>query len=92
MREEIKRIQRETGITTVFVTHDQEEAMSISDEIIILNYGQEMQKGVPQEIYNKPDNLFVAKFLGNPPINVVEGIVKNNKLIINNQEFLDKKR
>lgn len=81
MREEIKRIQRETGITTIFVTHDQEEAMSISDQIIIMKTGVEMQRGAPQDIYNKPDNEFVARFLGNPPINVFKGSVKNGFLL-----------
>ena len=90
MREEIKRIQRETGITTIFVTHDQEEAMSISDEIIIMNFGIEMQKGVPQDIYNYPDNLFVAKFLGNPPINTFEGEIKNNFLYFQEQKLFPK--
>ena len=91
MREEIKRIQRETGITTIFVTHDQEEAMSISDEIIIMNFGIEMQKGNPQDIYNYPDNLFVAKFLGNPPINTFEGEIKNNVLYFEDQKLFSKK-
>ncbi|VEU83043.1 ATP-binding cassette domain-containing protein [Acholeplasma hippikon] len=81
-REEIKRIQKETGITTVFVTHDQEEAMSISDEIIIMNYGEEQQKGVPQEVYDQPENLFSAKFLGTPPINLYKAEVENQKVLI----------
>ena len=63
-REEIKRIQRETGITTIFVTHDQEEAMSISDEIVVMKSGLEQQKGRPQSVYENPINQFVAKFLG----------------------------
>lgn len=91
MREEIKRIQRETGITTVFVTHDQEEAMSISDEIIIMNFGKLMQKGAPQDIYLNPDNLFVAKFLGNPPINVLVGEIKNNYLYFDGNKIFKKK-
>lgn len=91
MREEIKRIQRETGITTIFVTHDQEEAMSISDQIIIMNFGKEMQKGEPQKIYNRPENEFVAKFLGNPPINTFEGNIKNNVLYFENQKLFPKK-
>lgn len=86
MREEIKRIQRETGITTIFVTHDQEEAMSISDQMVVLNFGVKQQVDAPQEMYNHPDNLFVAKFLGNPPINVVNGEVKKGTL------FADKKK
>jgi len=79
-REEIKRIQRETGITTIFVTHDQEEAMSISDQMVVLNFGVKQQMDAPQDMYNKPDNLFVAKFLGNPPINVIDGEVKKGKV------------
>jgi multiple sugar transport system ATP-binding protein len=75
-REEIRRIQQETGITTVFVTHDQEEAMSISDEIVVMKLGEEQQIDSPQKVYNSPKNLFVAKFLGTPPINVFEGEVK----------------
>ena len=72
-REEIRRIQKKTGITTVFVTHDQDEAMSISDRIAVMNHGVLMQLGKPQEVYDNPANLFVAKFLGTPPINVFEG-------------------
>ena len=64
MREEIKRIQRELGITTIYVTHDQEEAMSISDRVAILNKGRLMQVGTPQEIYYRPANVFVASFIG----------------------------
>jgi len=91
MREEIKRIQRETGITTIFVTHDQEEAMSISDKMVVLEFGKEQQYDAPQEMYNQPDNLFVAKFLGNPPINAFEADVKGKKLIINDKPFMDVK-
>jgi len=88
-REEIKRIQQETGITTVFVTHDQEEAMSISDMIVVMKQGVVQQIGAPQSVYDSPVNLFVAKFLGTPPINVFNGIVKNGKLYINNEAVLD---
>ena len=78
-REEIRKIQKETGITTVFVTHDQEEAMSISDHIAVMREGVLMQNGRPQEVYDDPANLFVARFLGTPPINVFEGRVKGGK-------------
>ena len=81
-REEIRRIQKETGITTIFVTHDQEEAMSISDIIVVMKLGVVQQVGKPQVIYDNPINLFVAKFLGTPPINVFEGEVKGEKLYI----------
>ena len=90
-REEIRRIQRETGITTVFVTHDQDEAMSISDMIVVMKDGVVNQIGKPQEVYDDPKNLFVAKFLGTPAINVLEGSVKAEKLIINGEEVLDVK-
>ena len=69
MREEIRRIQKETGITTVFVTHDQEEAMSISDSILLMKDGLLIQAGLCQELYVNPNSLFVAEFLGNPPAN-----------------------
>ena len=81
-REEIRRIQKETGITTVFVTHDQEEAMSISDMIVVMKLGVVQQVGKPQDIYDDPTNLFVAKFLGTPPINVFSGRVEGGMLYI----------
>ena len=81
-REEIRRIQRETGITTIFVTHDQEEAMSISDAIVVMKDGVVQQIGAPQDVYNDPCNLFVAKFLGTPPINVFSGTVRAGKLYL----------
>jgi ABC-type sugar transport system ATPase subunit len=81
-REEIRRIQQETGITTVFVTHDQEEAMSISDEIVVMKLGEEQQIDSPQKVYNSPKNLFVAQFLGTPPINVFEGRIEKGKIYI----------
>ncbi|MBR2985790.1 MAG: ABC transporter ATP-binding protein [Clostridia bacterium] len=90
-REEIKRIQRETHITTVFVTHDQEEAMSISDMIVVMKLGVVQQIGKPQEVYDNPVNLFVAKFLGTPPINVFDGEVKDEKLYIGDVAVLDVK-
>ena len=87
-REEIRRIQKETGITTVFVTHDQEEAMSISDMIVVMKLGVVQQIGEPQSVYDSPANLFVAKFLGTPPINVFEGEVKNETLYIGDEAVL----
>ena len=90
-REEIRRIQKETGITTVFVTHDQEEAMSISDMIVVMKLGVVQQVGKPQEIYDNPTNLFVAKFLGTPPINVFSGRVESEKLYIGETAVLDVK-
>lgn len=89
-REEIKRIQRDTGITTIFVTHDQEEAMSISDEIVVLREGVTQQVGRPQEVYDNPANLFVAKFLGTPPINIFDGEIKDGRLMIGDADIAKK--
>ena len=88
-REEIRRIQRETKITTIFVTHDQEEAMSISDMIVVMKLGVVQQIGRPQEVYDNPINLFVAKFLGTPPINVFEGRVQGGKVYIGEDAVLE---
>ena len=87
-REEIRRIQRDTGITTIFVTHDQEEAMSISDMIVVMKDGIVQQIGPPQDVYDSPVNLFVAKFLGTPPINVFEGRVAAGRLFLGDDEVL----
>lgn len=87
-REEIRRIQKETGITTVFVTHDQEEAMSISDRIVVMKEGVIQQTGRPQEVYENPVNLFVARFLGTPQINLFEGRVEKGKLLIGEEAVL----
>ena len=88
-REELKRIQQETKITTIFVTHDQEEAMSISDLIVVMKDGVVQQVDLPQRVYDDPVNLFVAKFLGTPPINVFEGKVVDGKLMIGEEAVLD---
>ena len=90
-REEIRRIQRETKVTTIFVTHDQEEAMSISDIIVVMKDGVVNQIGKPQNVYDDPTNLFVAKFLGTPPINVFKGKVKNHMIYIGNSAILEAK-
>ena len=88
-REEIRRIQQETGITSVFVTHDQEEAMSISDEIVVMKLGEMQQMGKPQDVYNSPANLFVAQFLGTPPVNVFKGHVSGKKVLIGKEQVLE---
>ena len=87
-REELRRIQRETKVTTVFVTHDQEEAMSISDLIIVMKDGVIHQIGKPQDVYDEPVNLFVATFLGTPPINVFHGRVEGGSLHIGDETIL----
>ncbi len=88
-REELRRIQRETGVTTVFVTHDQEEAMSISDLIIVMKDGVVQQIGKPQDVYNDPVNLFVAQFIGTPAINVLRGCIRGGKVWIGSEEVMD---
>ncbi len=88
-REELRRIQRDTGVTTIFVTHDQEEAMSISDLIIVMKDGVVHQIGKPQDVYDEPANLFVAQFLGTPQINVFEGRIRDGKVWIGNEAVLD---
>ena len=90
-REEIRRIQKETRITTIFVTHDQEEAMSISDMIVVMKEGVVQQTGKPQDVYDNPSNLFVARFLGTPPINVFEGRIQNGQLYIGEDAVLEMK-
>ena len=75
MREEIRRSQQRTKVTTVFVTHDQEEALAISDRVILMKAGVVQQNDLPQRLYDEPCNQFVANFLGNPPINNIPGTV-----------------
>jgi putative spermidine/putrescine transport system ATP-binding protein len=78
LRKEIRDIQRELGITTIFVTHDQEEALSISDRVVVMNQGRAEQVGPPHEIYNRPTTRFVANFVGT--LNIFEAVVKDSKL------------
>ena len=72
-RAEIKRLQRESGITIVYVTHDQSEALSLGDRVAVLDRGRLQQYGPPEEVYDRPANRFVAGFVGNPPMNLVRG-------------------
>lgn len=81
IREEIRRLVKEIGITTIFVTHDQEEALSISDRIVLMNEGIVQQFDAPQNLYLEPENLFVAKFMGNPIINLFELDVVDGALV-----------
>ena len=89
MQQELKYIQQEAGITFTFVTHDQDEAMSICDDIVVMKDGIEMQKDHPQTMYDNPKNLFVAKFLGVPPINVFEGRIENHKVFLGDECVLE---
>lgn len=80
IREEIRNIVKNVGVTTIFVTHDQEEALSISDYIALMDEGVIQQYDIPQKLYLEPANLFVAKFIGNPIINIYEVIKKADRL------------
>lgn len=82
-REEIRKIQKRTGITTIFVTHDQEEALSICDKIVLIRNGVLQQVGAPQVVFDYPVNLFAATFLGTPPINLFPGRIDNGRLVVN---------
>lgn len=77
MRAEIKHLQKEMGITTVYVTHDQIEALTLADRIVIMQKGVIQQLGTPEEIYNTPANLFVANFIGSPSMNLLHGTLEN---------------
>ena len=90
-REEILRLQKKANITTVFVTHDQEEALSISDHIILMNKGKLIQSGEPYALYYEPENKFAAEFIGNPLINTFEMEIRDGKPVISELNYpLDK--
>ena len=80
MRSEIKQIHRSVGATTIYVTHDQTEAMTMSDRIVVMNAGRIQQVGTPYELYFYPQNLFVAGFIGEPPMNFIRGTVEGGHL------------
>jgi multiple sugar transport system ATP-binding protein len=77
MRSELKRLQHELRVTTIYVTHDQIEAMTLAHRVAVMNRGVIEQLGTPKEIYNDPRTLFVAGFIGSPPMNLIEGEVKD---------------
>ncbi len=83
MRAEIAQIHRETGATTIYVTHDQIEAMTLADRIVIMKEGYIQQVGTPYELYFKPANLFVAGFIGEPPMNFIKATVKGGIIDVN---------
>ena len=87
MRSEIRRVQLETGISAVLVTHDQVEAMSMSDRIAIMKDGKILQVAPPAEMYQYPENDFIASFLGNPPIAFLDGIVSDDNVVIQSADI-----
>ncbi|MFL5142272.1 MAG: sn-glycerol-3-phosphate import ATP-binding protein UgpC [Microvirga sp.] len=82
MRVEIKRLQRALGVTSVYVTHDQVEAMTLSDKLVVMNAGRIEQIGTPADVYRRPATRFVATFIGSPPMNIMEGIVEGDGLVL----------
>lgn len=76
LRTEIRRLQQQSGITALYVTHDQEEAMTIADQLVVLQSGRIAQQGTPEELYRRPANTFVAGFIGSPSMNLIEGQVR----------------
>jgi len=72
MRVEIRELQKKLGITMIYVTHDQTEAMSMADKIVLMNEGHIVQQGKPKELFENPNHMFTAKFLGNPPMNIIK--------------------
>ena len=88
MRYEIRKLHNDLQTTTIYVTHDQIEAMTMADEIVVMNNGVIEQIGSPFEIYTKPNNIFVADFIGSPSINLMEGIItEKNSIKFNNVEI-----
>ena len=83
MRSEITQIHRNTGATTIYVTHDQTEAMTMADRIVVMRDGYIQQVGTPYELYFDPANMFVAGFIGEPPMNFIDAYVKDGKITIN---------
>ena len=82
MRSEITQIHRETGATTIYVTHDQTEAMTMADRIVVMKDGYVQQVGTPRELYFDPVNVFVAGFIGEPPMNFIRAVVKDGKVSV----------
>jgi sn-glycerol 3-phosphate transport system ATP-binding protein len=82
MRVEIKRLQRELGVTSIYVTHDQVEAMTLSDQLVVMNGGRVEQIGLPTDVYRRPATTFVASFIGSPPMNMLAGEVKTGQVVV----------
>ncbi|MEY2833017.1 MAG: hypothetical protein RLZZ574_2276 [Cyanobacteriota bacterium] len=87
-RAELKRLHQQFKITTIYVTHDQVEAMTLADQIVVLDHGRVQQIGSPQEIYRNPVNSMVAGFLGNPPMNIIPAIYDGDRLLVFNNQSL----
>ena len=86
MRLEISRLHKQLGITTIYVTHDQVEAMTLADKIVVINQGEIIQVGSPRELFNGPKNLFVAEFIGTPKMNILNCIIKKGFIYLNGKK------
>jgi sn-glycerol 3-phosphate transport system ATP-binding protein len=82
MRVEIKRLQRALGVTSIYVTHDQVEAMTLSDQLVVMNGGRIEQIGLPTEVYMRPRTTFVASFIGSPPMNMLNGVMADGHVTV----------
>ncbi|MGL4953573.1 MAG: ABC transporter ATP-binding protein [Culicoidibacterales bacterium] len=87
MRAEIIKLHKNVGATTIYVTHDQTEAMTMADRIVVMKDGIVQQIDTPKDIYDTPENLFVAGFIGSPTMNFITGTIKNTKFMVSGQEF-----
>ncbi|KRG10801.1 ABC transporter ATP-binding protein [Staphylococcus sp. NAM3COL9] len=87
MRSEIIRLHKHLNTTTIYVTHDQTEALTMANRIVILNRGKIMQVGTPKEVYDKPENIFVAGFIGSPSMNILDAYFNEDHIIIEEQKF-----
>jgi len=83
-RTDIAKLQRDLGVTTVYVTHDQVEAMTMGDRVAVMNYGELQQVDTPLNLYDKPANLFVAGFIGSPAMNLLQGVAKDGAVMLGN--------
>jgi ABC-type sugar transport system ATPase subunit len=87
MRSELKRLQARLGVTTIYVTHDQVEAITLGERIAVLSDGVLQQIGRPQDVYDDPDNVFVASFIGSPPMNLLKGRAMSGRVSVGDLEF-----
>ncbi len=85
MRAELKRLQKDLGVTTIYVTHDQAEAMTLADQLVVMNNGVVQQVSGPEQVYNCPDNIFVAGFMGSPPMNFMDGRIDGDRQFVAGQ-------
>jgi multiple sugar transport system ATP-binding protein len=90
MRSHIKHLHHSLGVTTIYVTHDQIEAMTLADRVVVMSKAEIQQIGTPEQIYNDPSNLFVAGFIGSPAMNLVEGNLVNGTFEAVGQDFVIK--